>query len=426
MDQLLGRHRRERDLMSANPGQGLVIENRRGADALSLSLMLFMAVNSVAIALMPIVTNELQDRFAFTSSQIGLLTSIYMVAFALAALPMGLVAARLGGRTLVMGAALLVLGAVIFALSASYPWFLVGRFLQGLGAATIIPVCNPLMAHAISRRYHNRALGIFGTGHGLGVVAALLILPGIQKVGGYRAAFLAAAAVAVVVALVGLTQKPVRARPSHAEEDVSFVGLMRGVGAVAVNRRLLLLILVNIGVMAIVVGLLAWTPLFLHDMRGASLSVAAYLTAGVGVAQIVGNLAGAAAMARWGKPFVLIVGMAVMFVATALVPVAPGFVLVFACVTVAGFLTMAVFPAIMGSVPDVVDRAELVGPASGFLNLTNIVGTWFAPWLFGVLLDAYGTSPGQSGYLLGYMLLALFPFLGTLAAVVYMGRRTPA
>jgi nitrate/nitrite transporter NarK len=57
-----------------------------------------MAVNSVAIALMPIVTNELQDRFAFTSSQIGLLTSIYMVAFALAAIPMGLVAARLGGR----------------------------------------------------------------------------------------------------------------------------------------------------------------------------------------------------------------------------------------------------------------------------------------------------------------------------------------
>ena len=185
----------------------------------------------------------------------------------------------------------------------------------------------------------------------------------------------------------------------------------------AVNRRLLLLILVNIGVMAIVVGLLAWTPLFLHDQRGTSLSVAAYLT---------GNLAGAAAMSRWGKPFVLAVGMGVMFLATALVPFVPGFVLVFACVTVAGFLTMAVFPAIIGSVAEVVDRPEQIGPATGFLNLTNIVGTWFAPWLFGVLLDSYGTAPGRSGYLLGYMLLALFPFLGTLAAVVYMGRRAPA
>ncbi len=412
--------------MSVNRTPALVIEDRRGADALSLSLMLFMAVNSVAISLMPIVTNELQDRFAFTSSQIGLLTSIYMVAFAVAALPMGLVAARLGGRTLVVGAALLVLGGVLFALSASYPWFLAGRFLQGLGGATIIPVCNPMMAHAINRRYHNRALGIFGAGHGLGVVAALLILPGIQQAGGYRITFLTSVAFAVVVSLVALTQRPVRVLPSHSDDAVSFVSLMRGVGAVAVNRRLLLLVLVNIGVMAIVVGLLAWTPLFLHDMRGASLSVAAYLTAGVGVAQIVGNLAGAAAMARWGKGFVLSVGMAVMFVATALVPIAPGFVVVFACVTVAGFLTMAVFPAIMGSVPDVVDRPELVGPATGFLNLTNIVGTWFAPWLFGVLLDAYGTAPGQSGYLLGYMLLALFPFLGTLAAVVYMGRRAPA
>jgi predicted MFS family arabinose efflux permease len=412
--------------MSASPTQSLVIETRRGADALSLSLMLFMAVNSVAISLMPVVTNELQNRFAFTSSQIGLLTSTYMVAFALGALPMGLVAARLGGRTLVLGAVLLVAGGVLFALSASYPWFLVGRFLQGLGGATIIPVCNPLMAHAISKRYHDRALGIFGAGHGLGVVAALLILPSIQQAGGYRAAFLASAGLGAAIALIALIQRPVRARPSHPEEAVTFVGLMRGVGAVAANRRLLLLILVNIGVMAIVVGLLAWTPLFLHDQRGTSLSVAAYLTAGVGVAQIIGNLAGAAAMSRWGKPFVLVVGMAVMFLATALVPFVPGFVLVFACVTVAGFLTMAVFPAIIGSVAEVVDRPEQVGPATGFLNLTNIVGTWFAPWLFGVLLDSYGTGPGRSGYLLGYMLLALFPFLGTLAAVVYMGRRAPA
>ena len=76
------------------------------------------------------------------------------------------------------------------------------------------------------------------------------------------------------------------------------------------------LALVNIGVMAIVVGILAWTPAFLHDQRGASLAVAAYLTAGIGVAQMIGNVVGAAAMARWGKPFVLLTGMAVMFAAT--------------------------------------------------------------------------------------------------------------
>jgi MFS family permease len=141
------------------------------------------------------------------------------------------------------------------------------------------------------------------------------------------------------------------------------------------------------------------------------------------VAQMFGNVVGAAAMARWGKPFVLLVGMAVMFAATALAPLAPGLGAVIGCVVVAGFLTMVVFPAIMGSVPEIVARPEQVGPATGFLNLTNLVGTLFAPWLFGVLLDAYGTAPGDSGYLAGYLLLALFPLVGTLAAAAFAAGR---
>ena len=53
--------------MSVATVHSLVIEDRRRADALSLSLMLFMAANSIAIALMPVVSNELQDLFAFSS-----------------------------------------------------------------------------------------------------------------------------------------------------------------------------------------------------------------------------------------------------------------------------------------------------------------------------------------------------------------------
>ena len=194
----------------------------------------------------------------------------------------------------------------------------------------------------------------------------------------------------------------------------------------ATNRRLLLLAVINIGVMAIVVGILAWTPPFLHDQRGASLAVAAYLTAGIGVAQMLGNIVGAVAMARWGKPLVLLAGMVVMLIATALAPVVPGFVAVVACVVVAGFLTMVLFPAIMGSVPDIVRRRSQVGAASGFLNLTNLLGTLFAPWIFGVLLDSYGKGPEDGGYLAGYLWLALFPLLGSIAAVVYLSGRRAA
>lgn len=74
------------------------LEEGRGADLLALCLMLFMAANSIAMSLMPIVQDDLQSMFSFSSSQIGFLTSIFMLAFALGAIPMGLAVVRWGGR----------------------------------------------------------------------------------------------------------------------------------------------------------------------------------------------------------------------------------------------------------------------------------------------------------------------------------------
>jgi len=80
----------------------------------------------------------------------------------------------------------------------------------------------------------------------------------------------------------------------------------------------------------------------------------------------------------------------------------------------------------MGSVPDIVRRRGQVGAATGFLNLTNLFGTLFAPWIFGVLLDTYGTGAQDQGYLAGYLWLALFPLLGTIAAAIFMATRRSA
>lgn len=396
-----------------------VVTTRRGADYLALSLMLFGALSSLSVSQMSVITNELEDKFSFTGGQIGLLTSIFMVAFALGSIPMGLAAARWGGRMLTAGAALIVLGCVLFAFSSSYPLFVTARFLQGLGGATVLPVANPLIARSIPGRLRARSMGIFGLGWGLGVIIGLLLLPSMDEAGGYRAVFLVSAGITVLVMLVGLAQRPIRERPDHAAGVPTLRGLMGGLAVVAVNRRLLLLCVMNIGVMAIVTGLLSWTPSFLHDQRGASLAVAAYLTAGLGVAELIGNPVGAAAMARWGKPFVLLVSVAVMFVVTALLPVGPGLVLPFVWVTIGGFLSMAIFPPIFASVPDIVADPDQIGMATGFVNLTNLIGTLFAPWVFGLLLDAYGTGTGTHGYLWGYLMLSLFPLVGTIAGVIY-------
>lgn len=79
----------------------------------------------------------------------------------------------------------------------------------------------------------------------------------------------------------------------------------------------------------------------------------------------------------------MVVSLGVMAVATALISVVPGFVLIFACVAVSGFMTMALFLAIFGSVSDIVDRPEQDRSATGLVNLANLLGTLLGPWPFG-------------------------------------------
>ena len=70
----------------------------------------------------------------------------------------------------------------------------------------------------------------------------------------------------------------------------------------------------NFTVVGVVVGILTWTPQFLHDQYGTTLAAAAYLSAALGVAQIVGNPLGALSMTRWSKATILIVGLSLTMV----------------------------------------------------------------------------------------------------------------
>jgi MFS transporter, ACS family, hexuronate transporter len=401
-------------------------QTKQGALLLGLALMSYVVVTGMAISLVPIVAPEMESRFGLSASEIGLLTSMFMLTTSLGAIPMGLAGARWGGRVLVASGGLFVVGLVLFAVSDSYPWFIVARLLQGIGASAAPPVATSVMNTTVDRRYHGWTLGAFASGQGVGVLLALLIMPSIQEAAGYRAAFLATAGITVALVLLSLARKELRTPASSVLSGVSPAGLLRMVGAVAGNLKLLLLVIVNVGAIGLFVGVLTWTPSFLHDQRGTSLAVAAYLTAGLGLAQLLGAPAGAIAMVRWGKDGVLIAGMSLMLITTAVVPFAPGVVGVFVCVVINGFLTLAMLPAILGSIPGVLERPEQVAAATGYMYTVNLMGTMLAPWIFGVLLDRYGAGEGDSGYTVGYEVIALLALLGLVSALLFAFARRRA
>ena len=354
--------------------QRVMVTTRRGADLLAVSLMFIFITGAVTLSLMPVVTNELRTSVGLSDAQIGLLTSVFMGFYGVAGISSGIGAARWGGRLLGVSCGCFVVGSLVFGLSSGMAGFLVGRAIQGIGGGMVIATCSPVMAHALPPERLGRAWGILGSGWGLGSMAALLVMPSIQKAGGYRAVFLTTAGLGLVVGVAALSQKAVRALPSHPEGATTLRGLVTSTAAVLGNRKVMLLGLTNTAALAVGVGILAWTPSFLQDIHGSSEAISVYLVAGLGAAQLLGNPLGAVAMARVGKFRVIVGSIIIMMVVTAIVGIVPGVPLAFAMVLLVGFFSMFYFPPMLGYLPEVVAKPEQVGPATGVNTVMGFAG----------------------------------------------------
>ena len=96
--------------LSSTPADGGVsaampqVESQgRSASAFAGVLMAFAALQMLGVALIPVVTPYLQDRFAVDDAQIGLLTATFTLGVALVAIPMGARVLVLGRQDVVRG-----------------------------------------------------------------------------------------------------------------------------------------------------------------------------------------------------------------------------------------------------------------------------------------------------------------------------------
>jgi predicted MFS family arabinose efflux permease len=387
-------------------GRATLVSTRRGADLLAVSLMLVFFTGAVTLSIAPVVTTDLQSRYGYSSADIGLLTSVFMGLYGVSGILSGVLAARWGGRLLAVCCGCFAAGSVVFALSSSFAGFLIGRGVQGIGGGMVVAVCGPVMASTLPPAYLGRAWGIFGAGWGLGSTATLLAMPSVEQAAGFRAVYLATAALATLVGVAAFAQRPVRVLPEQTETTASLRGLAGSLGAVVANRRVMLLAFTNTAALAIGVSLLVWAPSFLHDIHGSGEAVSLYLVAGMGMAQLAGSPLGAAASARWGKTLVIVGSLLIIVAATAAESLVPGVILAFALVLAIGFFTMFFFPPMLAYLPEVVSSPEHVGAATGVNTAMGFIGSLVAPWLFGLLLDAGGKSHGA--YIASFLMLATF------------------
>ncbi len=142
----------------------------------------------------------LKDAFGLSYAELGLLMTIFFIVSGIGQTLAGFLVDRIGALPVLLGSIVLFfVAALVFAASNGYLMFAVGAVLAGLGNAAFHPVDYSIINARISHARIGHAYAVHGVTGNLGWALAPVFLITITQIAGWRAAFLGAALLMLVV-----------------------------------------------------------------------------------------------------------------------------------------------------------------------------------------------------------------------------------
>jgi len=267
---------------------------------------------------------RLSARFGTDEQTLGLVVPAYLIPYGLATLFYGLLSDRIGRRRIMLAslAAFTVLTALT-ATSTNTSQLILWRFLTGLGASGVVPLALALIGEVFPYEKRGRPLGwLFGAmagGMAFGSTVGVVLEPFI----GWQMLFIGTAAAAAVVLLLLLPHRSVL-DSRNAPLKASFAQVVRGYAellSTARGIRTYSYVFLN-GMFHS--GVYTWLGLYLARRYqlgevGIGLALLGYGIPGFVLGPVIGRLAD-----RWGRSWLIPLGLAVSAVAAAaLVPSVP-------------------------------------------------------------------------------------------------------
>jgi OPA family glycerol-3-phosphate transporter-like MFS transporter len=245
----------------------------------------------------------LKQGFGFSKTQLGLLSSVPIAAYAVGKVLMGALGDVIGGkRLIVLATAGSVAATFAFGASGALGAFIVcasaNRFFQSGGWSGAV--------HVIARRFeparHGLVMGVMSTSYELGNVVALLLCSAITRVlSGWRPLFVVNPLLLGAVGLFVVLALPAGGPPRDALQTAETLDhdepRLRSI-LISLARRPAFWIAVALSVLLtfLRIGFLTWTPMYLYevshsaDISGAIAKAAFFSSAGVLAALSTGAL----------------------------------------------------------------------------------------------------------------------------------------
>lgn len=365
-----------------------------------------------------VIAGDLSRDMELSASQLGFMTSLFFLIFALAQLPIGAALDRFGARrttsTLMLAG---VAGNLLFSVAPSFPLLALGRALIGLGMAGVLMGALKAFSTVFAAERFAQVSSIFVGLGSLGALAAATPLTLLNSAFGWRTVFAGGAAVILASALLV-------ARFGHSPAITTAKEKDKG-GFSALFHRLDFwrIALLNFAVGGTLFTYQAlWAGPFLSDVRGLDEVAVGNLLLLMGLGVMAGYFLMGRLSGRVGVPVTLVLGATVLTlvqVALALTsPTWPHLVLAILLVSfgIAGAFNVLTFAHVRFIFP-----LSMTGRAITAMNIFGIGGSALLQWSLGVVIGLYplvdgGRHPPEA-YRISFLLTA---GLTALACTLYL------
>ncbi len=347
-----------------------------------------------------VLSQDLSQEMRLGPAELGLMTSLFYLAFAAVQLPLGGLLDRLGPRIVTPLLLLLAaLGSLVFGLAQDFATLALGRALIGVGMAAALMGSLKAFSLWFPKNYATVSTLLVGLG-ATGALLSATPLALLKEVVGWRGVFLWGGLVVVLVALaiyLGVRNTP----PGVAWPKGSGSG---GLAEVFRNGRLLRVAFLALAFAGSFLSLQTlWAGAYAYHLGLEALQVGNLLLLYSGMA-VLGFLVSGYLADRLGTARVLLFA-SLLFVL--------GLALLLLKVLVPAYLILGFFGAFniltLTQARELVP-SHLVGRGTTLVNLFGIGGTFLLQWGVGGVVAALGYPAAFLG-LLGLLLLALVLYL---------------
>jgi len=381
----------------------------------TLLLSVFIALLGIGIIVpvMPVLATNL----GASGLALGMIIAAFSIAKGVFEPIVGTLSDRFGRKGFLLGGLLLyVLVGLAMPEATSVANLLFIRALHGVGSAMIVPVAMAYVCEMAPLGQEGRSMSLLNIAIFAGIGCGPLLGGLFTDLWGMAAAFYAMAGLSGLALLLILCQIPARSRQ---DPGPSRQGMMPALARMLKTRRTGGILLARMATMIIMVPTMAFLPLLMDQMFGASaMEIGIVITTRTLVNAVLqapfGRLAD-----RWDRVALLRSGCLIISAAMCLVPLATNFWSLLTLFVILGLGEAIIWPT-LGALATEEGRGYGAGTMMGVFNLAMSVGIFFGSLGAGAITDLFGLR--WSFFLIGLVVLVL----NLLALGLIRGARHPS